>query len=134
MKKFKKHWNKMYESEDGNWVSFEDYDVEMSGALAQNESMWRVNEELHKNILSTDILVGELTRKNLNLEKHIQDRDEMLIEKATVIINQCDQLIKKDVNITKLNLTIANNIAIIWFGLVPTIIGLMIAIIMIGSK
>ena len=122
MKRYNKIIGKMWETENGDWVSFDDYDEDIGTATVQNISLYNINEELHKKLIEAADKVGELTRKNLNLEKHLSDRDEMLIEKANVIINQCDQLIKQDIRIKKLELKNINILLVIWFGLAPTII------------
>lgn len=127
MKRFKKHWNKMCESEGGEWIPFENYEA----LLAQASSSISHYEKI---TIEADTQIQKLTDQSKTLEDNLDVRHKMLTEKSKVITSQCDELIKKDSIKYKLEQKIINYVAVIWFGLVPTIVGLTVSLFILNWK
>lgn len=123
MKRYNIHWGKMYPEENGAWVSFEEHDDSTQGAVAMNGSITkeidRIKSSFANLVIATDNQIGNLEQQVLNKNDEI----------AKMYV---DRLSQSDV-IYKLQSKIINMTAIIWFGLVPTIIGLTAAMFLIGK-
>ena len=114
----------MISANDGEWVSFDDYDLDINGAKCQNDSLYEVNEEVRKELRMSEDRVSDVSRENILLKKHILAKAEILIEKTEVITWQCDDLMRQDISIHALQKKVTNYLTVIWFGLVPAILGL----------
>jgi hypothetical protein len=129
MKRFKNYWGLMVAADDGEWVSFDDYDLDINSGVCQNDSLYEVNEQVRAHLLRAEDKILDVSVNNVNLNRQLMRMDEILIEKSEVITWQCDDLMRQDISIHALQKKVTNYLSVIWFGLVPAIMGLTIIIL-----
>ena len=124
MKRFKNYLGLMVSADDGDWVTVEDCDIDISTVKTLNERLSKIIEGVLIDLRSAEDRILNVSAINVDLNQQLILKDEMLIEKANVIISQCDILIKQDLRIHELQNKIIKYLAVIWFALTPAILGL----------
>lgn len=124
MKRFKNYLGLMVSADDGDWVTVEDCDLDISTVKTLNERLSKIIEGVLIDLRSAEDRILNVSAINVDLNQQLILKDEMLIEKANVIISQCDILIKQDLSIHELQNKVSKYLAVIWFGLTPAIVGL----------
>lgn len=124
MKRFKNYLGLMVSADDGDWVTVEDCDLDISTVKTLNERLSKIIEGVLIDLRSAEDRMLNVSAINVDLNQQLILKDEMLIEKANVIISQCDILIKQDLSIQELKNKVIKYLAVIWFALTPAILGL----------
>ena len=114
----------MYKSETGEWVSFEDYELEISAAI---EEVRRIMVELKELFKQSDERDADLTDCKIeinDLKYHIETRDMMLKTKEDELNKLHALNLKNNDKMYKLEHKLALSKIVTWCFYIPTIIGL----------